>query len=229
MNQVEQVRERIQKEIKKLVNQLTAAYSSYEILKQITTWYNENDDYAEIIGESITFWGIVKYSMTTQLVLDLANIYDDHKDTVNLRHLLEQAKKNPSVFPTEKIRTPLNMKTLKPIEIHISNDVQGAIDNSEKLLENVAEEISKLRKYRNKQLAHTDLDILLKQKTVSNLTWKEINLLMETAMKIINSISVALTDRSYVFELLYSDDLKYMLSNAVKGKQKHLQKPRDKG
>lgn len=227
MNQVEQVREKIQKEIEKMANQLTAAYSSYVILKQITTWYNENDDYAEIISKSITFWGMVKYSMATQLVLDLTNIYDVHRDTVNLGHLVERVKKNPSVFPTEKLRDSLNMRTSKRVQICVPNDVQGIIEKTEKLLEGVRVEIDKLRTYRNKQLAHTDLDVLLKQEMVSNLTWEEINLLMEIAMEIINSISVALTDKSYVFELLYSDDLKYMLDDAVKGKQKHIQKPHE--
>ena len=219
MNQVEKVREKIKKEIDKLANLLTASYSSYAILKQITTWYNENDDYAEVMKDSITFWGMVKYSMTTQIILDLTTIYDSHRGTANLIHLVEQVKKNPSVIPAEKIRNPSNLRTSEQVEIRISNDVHGIIEKCEKLLEGAAAEISNLHKYRNKQLVHTDLDILLKQTSFSDLTWEEINTLLETAMDIINCSSGALTDQSYIFQLLYSDDLKYMLDDAVNGKQ----------
>ena len=206
--------EKLKKALDLLADHMIRVRSNLAIIQGLKETVEEKPEYTNLMNQSVAFWHMTIQNDRSQLAYVLSKVFDTGIDVISIKSIIETCAKNEHV--------------LKPIfdEINASHDgsterlsdyaalmqrVQETYDNSSDLIE-------KLKRIRNKQIAHLDKQMALGIKESLSLEWNEIEKLADIAEGIINTISVSLFDSVYYFHVLDDEkDVKKLLLYAMLG------------
>ncbi len=144
------------------------------------------------------FWG-----MSLNAHLDIAQLiafklFDPQHGTMTVEYLLAKADELKSSFPNA---TPAQVKAV--------------VESARIQIANLTAPLKKIRAKRNRVLAHVDLAIVSNPEKLAKqveLTFSDLNLVLNTARDILNELSVKSRDTSTLYDVLGSDDYEMAVS-----------------
>lgn len=176
------------------ITYVTDCFDIYKHLKDLKKNYLNQLNYAP------AFFSIISISLVNTFIIELYKLYD-HKSLTSIQNLINQSQEYKSFFMKEHKIGYLDedtneCKDLSSIQIDIDNELR----NCRKLLKNNAKRIDNLRNQRNKFFAHLDENYKNNTKKLVDdfpVTFKDIEILLQTANEICNKITYAFDESSH--------------------------------
>ncbi|MBQ8303728.1 MAG: hypothetical protein IJX79_02115 [Clostridia bacterium] len=194
----------LQKYIKILIEKLTIIENSRLVYKQLIELCGVGKQFECVIKKSNCFWSLTIKSISFLIITELAKIYDEQKDSIGIRKIINISSQNKNWFS----------KWCE--EYGISQN--EFISRLEMRYFDIKDKREKLKEIRDKELAHNDKYNLFNQESIcAGFTWGDIEDLIETAYTIINEISVSLSGCEYMIKFSNYDDINNLIKNAYKG------------
>ncbi len=147
-------------------------------------------EYNYKMNHSPVFWQLTINAHATTTILILCRVYDNHKDSLNLKKLLNIISANPKLFEKnnfcERIKDRQFINELSqiprvPDHKIITRDIEYISEETNPL-------VKKLSDFRDKQIAHTDRrSILGASLNVNTILWGEVEELISRGIEIFNT------------------------------------------
>ncbi len=209
MNEFDEISvdEQLKRGLEHLANKIVYAYNTMLMLKQIHDSCLNNPEYQKVLDATPVFWTLFDYNVTNHLLIDVVNIFDERpksNDVVSIDWLIQTSKKNTSVFPRSRTSETTNLNTHKKEQCRTFIDVDKHIKEAEEKYCSIKETIERVKRHRNKRIAHSDKNLYIWKAELTELDavqWGDVEKLFETAMKIVNTFSYLLRDSGYYFTL----------------------------
>lgn len=177
------------------ITYVTDCFEIYKHLKDLKKKYLKQLNYAP------AFFSTITYSLVNTFIIELWKLYDNRSLT-SIWSLIPQSQKNKSLFMKKHKIGYLDEDTNECKDISsVQIDIDNELMDCRKLLNNNAKRIDNLRNQRNKFFAHLDKNYGNNTKKLVDdfpVTFKDIEILLQTANEICNKISVAF-DESWHF------------------------------
>lgn len=162
-----------------------------------------NKEWEQAYKVAPAFFSISIKGMLNESLLTIAKLFEKNSDN-NLFKLLNIIDANQLVFKSEKKENLIN-----------------EVRKYRVILESKAEPISKIKKWRDKLLAHYDNEFFTEPQKIGDdigLSAEEIRDLIHTAHCLLNSFSCIITGQR-ISEVYYNyDDIKYLIGIVLKSK-----------
>lgn len=182
----------------KLENECVTAFSTWTIYKQLVNFVHTNN---KAINVSPAFYSICKITYLNQALIMLSKILEKRKkQNLNLLGYLEFVEKNESFFK------------------HIPcGGIALRLGRDRKALQDVEETRKKLKAWRDKEIAHTDIRFLKGDSGIKRPLVKEVDELFNLIEQIFNRYSSYYDRRHFAFRLINISDLSYTIDLVEKG------------
>ena len=167
-----------------IFDRLLNAYSCMSAFKSIKSVYDRHEEYLFLSGTN--FWRMVTDNCIFRTLVELSKIYDEGKDAVGLKKLINQVEQSKTEFENAEL-------------VHTAKEKYAALSNSKE----------KLKTLRDKGLVHSDKEYMADPKQLISEyapSLPEIYALLNTAAEICNDILVEYTgERRSVTRVLFED------------------------
>jgi len=200
-----------------LVDDLLDANHHYRLYHNLRQSLKE---YEHEINTYSGFWSLVFDALREVCLVHLCRAYDNRQrkdgtfDTLSLKNLLLIIQGNTEIFDISKFKERLKENSYvdslaqedrKLNDEQIKMDLQAVSKDTNPL-------VDKLYKLRNKKIAHTDINEILKGKDEPNpLTWSEIEDLINTGLRIFNEYLKRFNASTYPSMLIGENQYKEVL------------------
>ena len=200
-----------------LVDDLLDANHHYRLYHNLRQSLKE---YEHEINTYSGFWSLVFDALREVCLVHLCRAYDNRQrkdgtfDTLSLKNLLLIIQGNTEIFDISKFKERLKENSYvdslaqedrKLNDEQIKMDLQAVSKDTNPL-------VDKLYKLRNKKIAHTDINEILKGKDEPNpLTWSEIEDLINTGLRIFNEYLKRFNASTYSAMLIGENHYKEVL------------------
>jgi len=200
-----------------LVDDLLDANHHYRLYHNLRQSLKE---YEHEINTYSGFWSLVFDALREVCLLHLCRAYDNRQrkdgtfDTLSLKNLLLIIQGNTEIFDIARFKERLKENPYvdslaqddrKPTDEQIKMDVQAVSKETNPL-------VYKLYKLRNKKIAHTDINEIIKGKDEPNpLTWSEVENLINTGLRIFNNYRQLFEASTYSSMLIGETDYEKVL------------------
>ena len=209
-------KDELKKEIEFYLNDFKMIYDSFEIYKGIkkngSKYSNEINSISQLIVPVLD-------SLQYTFLMGLAKMLLEDEDK-NIQNLLTLCGYNKDIFPTEHRREYICDEEVISFEIDKVN-IQEDIKNIKNQLRVHKQTIMNLDNIRNKFLAHNDeeyyndVNKLFKE---NNITYEEIEKLLEMIMNALNTLIKDLVDTTWLFRTEGVEDFIYICEKLKKNK-----------
>ena len=177
------------------------------IYKRLTEVCGIDKDYVDVFNKSRKFFSMMVYNITNQIVAELARVYDNHKDAFSLPHIIEFYKQHKNLILKWSIHEELTEEI-----------VNQTISSADQFLSNISESINKLKKIRNKSIAHIDIKYISNTNTLyEGFYWGDIEDLINVAAGICIGMLFTITGKKYKIQPNACDDVDMLVLAAHKG------------
>lgn len=185
----------------KLENECVIAFSTWSIYKQLENFVHTNN---KAINVSPAFYSVCKITYLSQTLILLSKILEKRKKyNLNLQGYLEFVEKNSSIF----IHIPCG-----GLAVHLRRDRLS--------LQDVEETRKKLKAWRDKEIAHTDIKLLKGASGIKRPLVREVDSLFKLIEQIFNRYSSYYDRRSFAFRLINIGDLRYTIDLVEKAMER---------
>ena len=197
-----------------VANELVQANVLYQLYLDLNEAFA---GYIREVNESPAFWGQTRNSIFEAAMIRLCRVYDRGEKSNGIPSVLKEIHHNLHYFESHEFRQRL--KDNESVDSLAETDRRP--DNSQLLLdqefcseENIS--VKKLLAWRNNVFAHKSAKLTIKDQSLSSMlrmTFGDINLLLESGMKIVNRYSGLFRALSYSTNLIGHDDFKYVFKS----------------
>lgn len=174
--------------------------------------YNYNNE----MNNSPVFWQLTINAHATTTILMLCRVYDNHKDSLNLKKLLNIISANSKLFEKdnfcERIKDRLFVDELSqtprvPDDEKLKQDINYVSKETNPL-------VKKLIDFRDKQVAHTDKSYILNDSlNINTIFWAEVEELISRGIKIFNTYEGLFRASSWVPDMPGEEDYQRVLKS----------------
>ena len=177
-------KETICKNANAIFDRLLNAYSCMSVFISIKDVYDRREEYLFLSGTN--FWRMVTDNNIFRTLVELSKIYEEGKDAVGLKKLINQVEQSKTEFDNTELVQKANKKYAE-----------------------VEESKAKLKTLRDKGLVHSDKEYMADPKRLLSeygLSLREIYALLNTAAEICNDILIEFSGtRRYITPVLNDD------------------------
>lgn len=167
-------------------------------------------------AQARTFWWLTVRAHADVALYRLARLYDQREDSVSLKSWLDVLADNVELFDARRFRQRLRdnpfVKSLAQTARR-PNDQQLGLDRESVNARDPV--VAKLLALRHKALAHRDADVALgrasREDDQQQLSWTDVDLLIERAIEILNRYSSLFRASSYARDIVGHDDYQGLL------------------
>lgn len=213
--------------LNEMLREITIINSNWIMWNGLREEMMEGAKYEEVLKYSPCFWTVTLNNLLSKTLLGTSKLYDEHKDCLGLKKLINICEQNQSLFPKNHTVTYANGYTGEIAHDILQNDIGANIREAKQKYQSVQNYRTQLITLRDKHLAHVDKNIFLNAKEF----YKEVSLkrdalekLIKTAGEIANSFLSRLSSTCIHVEYQNSDDYKILLRYAKEGKASYLQR-----
>ncbi len=186
-----------------LRHDLSDAHDHYTLFRNLLA--AKEGEYTKAVSQSQTFWSLVYRANLDAAVFRLCRVYDQEKNALTLRSLLETIQSRPRYLPSPSV--PLK-------EMELDGSLKWASHESNPVVKN-------LMIWRHKVYAHRDVEKAISGDMVAYpITHDDIRALLDKGFEIVNRYGVAFFRDSLLRDVMNSNDyLKVLrtLQNEVEG------------
>lgn len=175
-----------------------------------------SEEYNNEMNHYRVFWQLTINAHATTTILMLCRVYDTHKDSLNLKKLLDIISANYKLFEKdnfcERIKDrqfidELSQMPRVPDHKIITRDIEYVSEESNPL-------VKKLSDFRDKQVAHTDRrSILDASLNVNTILWGEVEELLSRGIEIFNTYEGLFRASSWVSYMPGEEDYQRVLKS----------------
>lgn len=144
-------KDKLDNQIYKLYNEVVHVNSHLRLLLDMENFLFENEYYKDVHDISPAFWKMVSISTFNNILISLARFCDETRDVFSVKVMIDKIENNKkSYFNDEQMHEYYKCRKyqeIKPDEL---------IEKAKKYYESTLTIRGKLKKYRNKILAHSD-------------------------------------------------------------------------
>ena len=216
-------KENLQQKLEVQLTKVTHIKSCFEIWKGLHNKFQLGAEYNTVFQKSPYFWNLTLQVFQERFLLEVAKLYDENKDCLGIKKMINICEQNQKLFPKEHRRKLYNHFEEKEIENIVSVDIVSVIQSAKNRYNTAQDTRRRLITLRDKYLAHADK----KYVEDPNNLYQEIALnidafkkLLNVADEILNILLIALTDRCHSLDHLNRDDYNYLLAAAHNGIEK---------
>ena len=224
-------KEKLDAILNKMLHEITIINTNWVMWKGLRDELQEGAEYEKLLEYSPCFWTITLNNLLSKALLGTAKLYDENKDSLGLKTLINRCEQNQGLFPKSRTIKCTDAYTREPDSFVISKNISADIVMLREKYESVQKYRDQLMTLRDKHLAHMDKKyFLIDSDLYSKVALKKDSLeaLIETAGEIANCLLSNLSDTVIPIEYDNSDDYEISLCYIKEGKEAYLQKIRSK-
>lgn len=200
--------------INKILFDISTINTSWVIWNGLSDELKQGGKYMEILEYSPCFWGMTLDNFLYKSFIGLAKLYDEHKDCVGLKKLINICEQNQILFPQENVSIYGETDTREDIVHREYVDITQTIQVAKLKYQSVQDFREKLILLRDKYLAHSDKQIFLDIKSLYNeiaVKKENIDALIQTAGDIANAFLSNLSNTAVNISFDNAEDYKNLL------------------
>ncbi|MBQ7851649.1 MAG: hypothetical protein IJ342_02055 [Muribaculaceae bacterium] len=213
--------------LNKSLREIAIIKTNWIILNGLKEAMQEGAEYEMLLDISPCFWSTTLNNLSSNVLMKTAKIYDEHKDCIGLKKIINICEQNQELFPKKHTVTCTDGDTGEKCSFDMKKDVCKDIRDAQHKYQELYDARMQLMTLRDKYLAHTDKRIFLDVKSFyQEVAFKQetIEILIKTAGDIFNSFLSDLSNTTVPLEFDNADDYEKMLRYAKDGKEAFLQR-----
>ena len=172
------------------------------------------EEYHREFSQTPTFWWLTDRAHAEAVLYRLTRLYDQRDDSLSLRTWLKLVSENVHLFDERNFRQRLKDNPfVKGLAQDARRPDREQLELDKKSVEKNDPVVGKLVSFRNTSLAHRDPTTVLGGAVTNEgqLTWADVDTLIERAITIINRYSYLFRASSYACKIMGHDDYKFLL------------------
>ena len=199
-----------------LVGELTQSRDHFQLVRDLD---QAHGSFAKAFNQSQTFWYLTRRAHLDATLQHLCKAYDQHKNSLNLRNLLDTIEAHQHIFDEAGFRERLKNNPFVDSLARDARRPNPAQLQADKLLvnENSSTRVKNLMMWRHLFVAHRDTGKLLKGVVLGEqypLSFADVQGLLDDGLHIVNRYSSLFIATTHVQNILGHDDYLNVL-NAV--------------
>lgn len=203
-----------EKLLNNLALDLREAWLHYKLFSSLNDSMSE---YEREMSQSRAFWELTINSHLENSLFRLCRVYDQHKDSLNLKNILEAIKIKSDQIENhdadhEKNDSNLAFKNL-------DNIAKKQLESDLNFVSKEGDIVKKLVIWRNNKFAHQSAKKIIGKIDIfqeHSITYEELELLFSSGIEIINRYSNLLFNSSFSKNMVGQDDFQYVLDSVRK-------------
>lgn len=213
--------------LNKMLREITIINTNWVMWKGLRDALQEGSEYNKLLEYSPCFWTITLNNLLSKALLGTAKLYDEHKDSLGLKRLIDRCEQNQGLFPKSHTIKSIDAYTGEPDPLTISKNISADILMLKEKYASVQHYSEQLMTLRDKHMAHMDKKyFLIDSELYHKVALKKDSLeaLIKTAGDIANCLLSNLSHTVVPIEYNNSDDYEILLRYVKEGKEAYLQK-----
>ena len=161
-------KEELDATLNKLLYDIATIKTNWIIWKGLRDNLQEGAEYTRILEYSPCFWTVTLNNLLSNTLLGLARLYDEHKDCVGIKKLINICEQNQTLFPQERKEVYTDPDTGEQTLHKEHVNIRESIKMAKIKYQSINKFRDQLITLSDKHLAHTDKQNFLDVKSLYN-------------------------------------------------------------